>query len=227
LGNGEKWGIEISYAMQASPDGLPQAFSIGESFIDNGPSALILGDNIFHGHSFENILCTVNAQSEGATIFAYHVNNPSRYGVFEFDHKNQVIDFEEKPEKPKSNFAMTGLYFYDSNVVEYAKSLRPSSRGELEITDLNRIYLEQQKLSVERLGRGYAWLDAGTHSSLLEASQFIHSVEKRQGLKIGCPEEVAYRMGFITEDHLNNIIETCPQAEYAVYLKNVLLLDND
>ena len=222
LGNGLQWGIEISFAIQPSPDGLPQAFIIGESFIDNGPSALVLGDNIFHGHSFENLLDSVSKRTEGATIFAYHVNDPSRYGVFEFNQKNQVIGFEEKPQKPKSNFAMTGLYFYDSNVVEYAKSIKPSLRGELEITDLNRIYLEQQNLSVEKLGRGYAWLDTGTHESLLEAQQFIQTIEHRQGLKIACPEEIAFRRKWITSQQLEKLAIPMIKNGYGQYLMKII-----
>ena len=222
LGNGLQWGIEISFAIQPSPDGLPQAFIIGESFIDNGPSALVLGDNIFHGHSFENLLDSVSKRTEGATIFAYHVNDPSRYGVFEFNQKNQVIGFEEKPKKPKSNFAMTGLYFYDSNVVEYAKSIKPSLRGELEITDLNRIYLEQQNLSVEKLGRGYAWLDTGTHESLLEAQQFIQTIEHRQGLKIACPEEIAFRKKWITSQQLEKLAIPMIKNGYGQYLMKII-----
>jgi len=222
LGNGLQWGIEISFAIQPSPDGLPQAFIIGESFIDNGPSALVLGDNIFHGHSFENLLDSVSKRTEGATIFAYHVNDPSRYGVFEFNQKNQVIGFEEKPQKPKSNFAMTGLYFYDSNVVEYAKSIKPSLRGELEITDLNRIYLEQQNLSVEKLGRGYAWLDTGTHESLLEAQQFIQTIEHRQGLKIACPEEIAFRKKWITSQQLEKLAIPMIKNGYGQYLMKII-----
>ena len=222
LSNGSQWGMEISFAIQPSPDGLPQAFIIGESFIDNGPSALVLGDNIFHGHSFENLLDSVSKRTEGATIFAYHVNDPSRYGVFEFDQKNQVIGFEEKPKKPKSNFAMTGLYFYDSNVVEYAKSIKPSSRGELEITDLNRIYLEEQNLAVEKLGRGYAWLDTGTHESLLEAQQFIQTIEHRQGLKIACPEEIAFRKNWITSQQLEKLAIPMAQNGYGQYLMKII-----
>ena len=222
LGNGLQWGIEISFAIQPSPDGLPQAFIIGESFIDNGPSVLVLGDNIFHGHSFENLLDSVSKRTEGATIFAYHVNDPSRYGVFEFNQKNQVIGFEEKPKKPKSNFAMTGLYFYDSNVVEYAKSIKPSLRGELEITDLNRIYLEQQNLSVEKLGRGYAWLDTGTHESLLEAQQFIQTIEHRQGLKIACPEEIAFRKKWITSQQLEKLAIPMIKNGYGQYLMKII-----
>ena len=222
LGNGLQWGIEISFAIQPSPDGLPQAFIIGESFIDNGPSVLVLGDNIFHGHSFENLLDSVSKRTEGATIFAYHVNDPSRYGVFEFNQKNQVIGFEEKPQKPKSNFAMTGLYFYDSNVVEYAKSIKPSLRGELEITDLNRIYLEQQNLSVEKLGRGYAWLDTGTHESLLEAQQFIQTIEHRQGLKIACPEEIAFRRKWITSQQLEKLAIPMIKNGYGQYLMKII-----
>lgn len=222
LGNGKKWGIELSFAIQKSPDGLPQAFIIGESFIDNGPSALVLGDNLFHGHSFESILCSVNEKIEGATIFAYHVNDPRRYGVFEFDEKNCVIGFEEKPEIPKSNFAMTGLYFYDNNVVEYSKSLKFSSRGELEITDLNRIYLDNQKLTVEKLGRGYAWLDTGTHESLLEAQQFIQTIEHRQGLKISCPEEVAFKKKWITCGQLEKLAVAMKKNGYSEYLMRIV-----
>ena len=222
LGNGLQWGIEISFAIQPSPDGLPQAFIIGESFIDNGPSVLVLGDNIFHGHSFENLLESISKRTEGATIFAYHVNDPDRYGVFEFDQKNQVIGFVEKPKKPKSNFAMTGLYFYDSNVVEYAKSIKPSLRGELEITDLNRIYLEQQNLSVEKLGRGYAWLDTGTHESLLEAQQFIQTIEHRQGLKIACPEEIAFRKKWITSQQLEKLAIPMIKNGYGQYLMKII-----
>jgi len=222
LSNGSQWGMEISFAIQPSPDGLPQAFIIGESFIDNEPSVLVLGDNIFHGHSFENLLDSVSKRTEGATIFAYHVNDPSRYGVFEFDQKNQVIGFEEKPKKPKSNFAMTGLYFYDSNVVEYAKSIKPSSRGELEITDLNRIYLEEQNLAVEKLGRGYAWLDTGTHESLLEAQQFIQTIEHRQGLKIACPEEIAFRKNWITSQQLEKLAIPMAQNGYGQYLMKII-----
>jgi len=222
LGNGLQWGIEISFATQPSPDGLPQAFIIGERFIDNGPSALVLGDNIFHGHSFENLLESISKRTVGATIFAYHVNNPGRYGVFEFDKKNQVIGFDEKPKKPKSNFAMTGLYFYDSNVVEYAKTIKPSFRGELEITDLNQIYLEQQNLSVERLGRGYAWLDTGTHESLLEAQQFIQTIEHRQGLKIACPEEIAFRKKWITFQQLEKLAIPMIKNGYGQYLMKII-----
>ena len=177
LGDGSQWGIEISYAIQHLPNGLAEAFIIGESFLGNAPVALILGDNIFHGHSFESKLTSVNNSSKGATIFVYHVNNPERYGVANFDEKNRVIDIEEKPTNPKSNFAITGLYFYDNKVVQFAKKIKPSLRGELEITDINKIYLEKQDLSVEVMGRGYAWLDTGTHESLLEAQQFIQTIE--------------------------------------------------
>ena len=189
--------MNIQYAVQPSPDGLAQAFIIGESFINDSPSALVLGDNIFYGHSLHEKLSVANAREQGATIFAYHVRNPERYGVAEFDKEGKVVSLEEKPEKPKSSYAVTGLYFYDHNAVVYAKQVKPSARGELEITDLNRIYLEQGALSVERMGRGYAWLDTGTHESLLDASQFIATLENRQGLKVGCPEEIAYRQGWI------------------------------
>jgi glucose-1-phosphate thymidylyltransferase len=192
LGDGSQWGLELSYAVQTSPNGIAEALIIAESLLGKSPSALILGDNIFYGHLFESQLTSVTKRLEGATIFSYHVNNPEQYGVAEFDARNRVIDIEEKPKNPKSNFAVTGLYFYDNNASEYAKRIKPSARGELEITDLNRMYLEQQKLSVEIMGRGYAWLDTGTHESLLEAQNFIQTIEHRQGLKIACPEEIAF-----------------------------------
>jgi glucose-1-phosphate thymidylyltransferase len=192
LGNGNQWGINIQYAVQPSPDGLAQAFLIGESFVGSQPSALVLGDNIFYGHELNVLLANAKARGQGASIFAYHVHDPERYGVAEFDPKGKVLSIEEKPQKPKSNFAITGLYFYDNRVVDFAKSLKPSARGELEITDLNRCYLQANALHVELMGRGFAWLDTGTHDSLIEASQFIATIEKRQGLKVACPEEIAY-----------------------------------
>ncbi len=193
LGSGERWGLNLQYAVQPSPDGLAQAFVIGESFIGNDASALVLGDNIFHGHDFQDLLGSAMARTEGASVFAYHVHDPERYGVAEFDATGRVLSLEEKPAQPKSSYAVTGLYFYDQQVVEMAKNLKPSARGELEITDLNRLYLEQGTLSVEIMGRGYAWLDTGTHESLLDASQFIATLEHRQGLKVACPEEIAFR----------------------------------
>ncbi|MCS5623529.1 MAG: glucose-1-phosphate thymidylyltransferase RfbA, partial [Candidatus Marinimicrobia bacterium] len=198
LGDGSQWGIEISYAVQPSPNGIAEALIIAEPFLGKASSALILGDNIFHGYAFENILDSIDKHKEGATIFAYHVNQPENYGVLEFDENKRVVGLEEKPKNPKSNFAVTGLYFYDNNATEYAKRIKPSSRGELEITDLNRMYLEQQKLSVEIMGRGYAWLDTGTHETLLEAQNFIQTIEHRQGLKIACPEEIAFHKNWIS-----------------------------
>ena len=222
LGNGSQWGIEISYAIQSSPNGIAEAFIIAESFLDGAPSALVLGDNIFHGHSFESNLTSVNKRKEGATIFVYHVNNPEQYGVVDFDEKNRVIDIEEKPKKPKSNYVVTGLYFYDNNVVEYAKKIKPSSRGELEITDLNRIYLEKQDLSVEVMGRGYAWLDTGTHESLLEAQQFIQTIEHRQGLKVSCPEEIAFYKNWITIQQLEKLAIPMIKNGYGQYLRRII-----
>ena len=197
LGDGSQWGINLQYAVQPSPDGLAQAFIIGADFIGNDPSALVLGDNIFYGHDFHQILGSADQRSAGATVFAYHVQDPERYGVVEFDAAGKVLSLEEKPKQPKSNYAVTGLYFYDNQVVDLARNLKPSPRGELEITDLNRLYLEQGQLDVEIMGRGYAWLDTGTHDSLLEAGQFIATIEKRQGLKVACPEEIAFRQGWI------------------------------
>jgi glucose-1-phosphate thymidylyltransferase len=222
LGNGNQWGINLEYAVQASPDGLAQAFLIGEQFIDNKPSALILGDNIFHGHDLYLRLGSAMARQDGATVFAYHVQDPERYGVVAFDADGFAVELEEKPKSPKSNYAVTGLYFYDVNVVDYAKSLRPSTRGELEITDLNRLYLQQGKLSVEIMGRGYAWLDTGTHESMLEASSFIATLEKRQGLKVACPEEVAWRQRWITSEDLENLAMSFKKNGYGQYLMRIL-----
>lgn len=222
LGDGGDWGINLQYAIQPSPDGLAQAFVIGKEFIGNHPSALVLGDNIFYGHSFQEQLERVAQRDEGASVFAYHVRDPERYGVVEFDTSRRAVSLEEKPLKPKSNYAVTGLYFYDESVVKIAENLKPSARGELEITDLNRIYLEQGKLTVEVMGRGYAWLDTGTHESLLEASQFIQTIENRQGLKIACPEEIAYRKGFISSAKLKTLAKPLLKSGYGGYLMSVL-----
>ncbi|MNI30924.1 Glucose-1-phosphate thymidylyltransferase 1 [compost metagenome] len=222
LGDGARWGLNISYAVQPSPDGLAQAFIIGEDFIGNDPSALVLGDNIYHGHDFINILQSAMARQAGASVFAYHVNDPERYGVVEFDSQGTAISLEEKPLKPKSNFAVTGLYFYDNDVVEMAKSIRPSARGELEITDINSLYLEQGNLSVEIMGRGYAWLDTGTHDSLLDASQFIATLERRQGLKVACPEEIAFRQKWIDADQLQKLAAPLAKNGYGQYLNRLL-----
>ena len=218
LGDGSQWGLEIHYAVQASPDGLAQALIIGESFLNNDPSALVLGDNIFYGHNLPDLLNSANARPEGATIFAYHVQDPERYGVVEFNRQNQAVSLEEKPKSPKSNYAVTGLYFYDKHATEYAKQIQPSGRGELEITDLNRKYLEQSNLSVELMGRGYAWLDTGTHESLLEAHQFIQTIEHRQGLKISCPEEIAFRKKWISAEQLESLAVPMAKNGYGQYL---------
>jgi len=221
LGDGHIWGVDISYQVQPSPDGLAQAFILAEDFIGDDLSALILGDNIFHGNDMSNLL--LNASSEdGATIFAYHVADPERYGVVEFDNNHKAISIEEKPKIPKSNYAVTGLYFYDHKVVEFAKSLKPSHRGELEITDLNKIYMNENKLNVEVLNRGFAWLDSGTHESLLEANQYIATVEKRQGQKIACIEEISFRKGWITKDNLLSLAEEKYNNNYQEYLKGLL-----
>lgn len=222
LGSGQQWGIHLEYALQPSPDGLAQAFMIGESFIGDDLSALVLGDNIFYGHDFNPLLLNAMARAEGATIFAYHVKDPERYGVAEFDMQGKVLSLEEKPKHPKSNYAVTGLYFYDTQVVDFAKSLKPSSRGELEITDLNRLYMEQGTLNVEMMGRGYAWLDTGTHESLLDASQFIATLERRQGLKIACPEEIAYRQQWINEEQLERLAQPLIKNGYGQYLISLL-----
>jgi glucose-1-phosphate thymidylyltransferase len=222
LGTGEQWGLNLQYAIQPSPDGLAQAFIIGESFIDNDLSALVLGDNIFHGHDFHELLDSAMNRTEGASVFAYHVHDPERYGVAEFDAAGKVLSLEEKPKQPKSSYAVTGLYFYDQDVVEIAKSLKPSPRGELEITDLNRVYLEQGKLSVEIMGRGYAWLDTGTHESLLDASQFIATLERRQGLKVACPEEIAFRQQWIDAAQLEKLAQPLCKNGYGQYLMRVL-----
>ena len=222
LGDGSQWGMEIQYAVQPSPDGLAQAFLIGESFVGHSPSTLVLGDNIFYGHDLVKLLASANERQSGATVFAYHVHDPERYGVAEFDAQGRVLSIEEKPAKPKSSYAVTGLYFYDEQVVDLAKSLKPSPRGELEITDLNRLYLEQNSLHVETMGRGYAWLDTGTHDSLLEASQFIATLEKRQGLKVAGPEEVAYRAGWITAAQLEKLAAPLLKNGYGQYLMGLL-----
>ena len=222
LKDGSQWGINIQYCVQKSPDGLAQAFILGESFIGNHLSTLILGDNIFYGHDFSQLLLNAKHREEGATIFTYHVQDPERYGVAEFDAKNQVISLEEKPLKPKSNYAVTGLYFYDEDAVDMAKSLKPSKRGELEITDLNQLYLNKNKLHVEVMGRGYAWLDTGTHESLLEASQFIAILESRQGLKVACPEEIAYRQQWITASQFEALAALSLKNGYGQYLQRIL-----
>ncbi|EIW16034.1 MULTISPECIES: glucose-1-phosphate thymidylyltransferase RfbA [Pelosinus] len=218
LGNGEQWGINLSYAAQPSPDGLAQAFLIGEEFIGSDPCALVLGDNIFYGYGFSQKLQQAARQDMGATVFAYWVRDPERYGVVEFDIDGRAVTLEEKPEKPKSHYAVTGLYFYDERVVDFAKSLTPSIRGELEITDLNRLYLEQDALRVETLGRGYAWLDTGTHDSLLQASNYIATIQERQGLMVACPEEIAYRMGYISRNDLLSLGDVMKKNGYGKYL---------
>ena len=222
LGDGSQWGINLSYAVQPSPDGLAQAFLIGEQFVGNNPSALVLGDNIFYGNDFANLLQQASTKQDGATVFAYAVNDPERYGVVEFDDQWRAISLEEKPKAPKSRYAVTGLYFYDNCVVDYAKSIKPSPRGELEITDLNRLYLEQGNLNVKTMGRGYAWLDTGTHESMLEASHFISTIESRQGLKVACPEEIAWRAGWIDDAQLEKMAQVLAKSGYGRYLSNLL-----
>jgi glucose-1-phosphate thymidylyltransferase len=222
LGNGSQWGMQIEYAVQPRPDGLAQAFIIGAPFIGDSPSTLVLGDNIFYGHDLVKLLAGANARKSGATVFAYHVHDPERYGVAEFDANGRVLSLEEKPTEPKSNYAVTGLYFYDDQVVRLAKRLKPSARGELEITDLNRLYLQQNQLHVETMGRGYAWLDTGTHDSLLEAAQFIATLEKRQGLKVASPEEVAFRAGWINATQLEKLAAPLLKNGYGQYLMGLL-----
>ena len=222
FGDGSQWGLEISYAIQPSPDGLAQAFIIGEEFLSGSPSVLILGDNIYYGHSLSSLLQIANQREHGATVFAYHVKDPERYGVVEFNKEGNAISLEEKPKKPKSNYAVTGLYFYDNRAVEYAKKIKPSSRGELEITDLNQMYLENSSLSVESMGRGYAWLDTGTHESLLEAHHFIQTVENRQGLKIACPEEIAYQKKWINTEQLKMLALPLMKNNYGQYLMQII-----
>ncbi|MBU2568708.1 MAG: glucose-1-phosphate thymidylyltransferase RfbA [Gammaproteobacteria bacterium] len=222
LGTGEQWGLNLQYAVQASPDGLAQAFIIGQSFIGNDLAALVLGDNIFYGHDLHQLLGNAMKRTEGATVFAYHVQDPERYGVAEFDNNGKALSLEEKPKQPKSNYAVTGLYFYDNDVVELAKNLKPSPRGELEITDLNRLYLNEKKLNVEIMGRGYAWLDTGTHDSLLDAGQFIATIEHRQGLKVACPEEIAYRQKWIDNTQLERLAQPLSKNGYGQYLLRIL-----
>jgi len=222
LGDGSQWGINLQYAVQPSPDGLAQAFLIGEQFIGNDSSALVLGDNIFYGHDLHTLLQSAHRQPQGATVFAYHVHDPDRYGVVEFDADGRANSIEEKPVHPRSNYAVTGLYFYDNQVVDIAKAVRPSARGELEITSVNQAYLEQQQLSVQIMQRGYAWLDTGTHDSLLEAGQFIATLERRQGLKIACVEEIAWRNGFINESQMQRLAQPLAKSGYGQYLLGLL-----
>ncbi len=222
LGDGSKWGLSIEYAVQPSPDGLAQAYMIGADFINGSPSCLILGDNIYYGHGLPELLESGTGVIDGATVFAYHVTDPDRYGVVEFDDEMRALSIEEKPKHPKSNWAVTGLYFYDADVVDIAANLKPSARGEYEITDVNRIYLERGKLKVSIMGRGYAWLDTGTPDSLLEAGEFVRTLEKRQGFKIACPEEIAFSKGFITREQFSRIAENAGKSDYAMYLKNLV-----
>jgi len=222
LGDGSQWGLAIEYAVQPSPDGLAQALIISEAFLNRSPSVLILGDNIFYGHSLHEKLAAANAGETGATVFAYHVQDPERYGVAEFSKEGKVLSLEEKPTTPKSNYAVTGLYFYDEHAPSYAKQIKPSQRGELEITDLNKVYLEKQQLSVERMSRGYAWLDTGTHESFVEAHQFVQTIEHRQGLKIACPEEIAFRKGWISEAALTLLAQPMLKNGYGQYLMQVI-----
>jgi len=222
LGDGAQWGIRLTYAVQPSPDGLAQAFIIGRDFVGDNPSALILGDNIYYGHGLDQKLNMANSRTEGATVFAYHVLDPERYGVVEFDQDQHAVSIEEKPLQPKSNYAVTGLYFYDTRVCDIAAAIKPSARGELEITDVNRAYMELGELNVEVLGRGMAWLDTGTHESLLDASQFIATIERRQGLKVACPEEIAYRKGYIDAAQLRKLAEPLKKNQYGQYLLQIL-----
>lgn len=222
LGDGSQWGLNIQYAVQPSPDGLAQAFIIGEQFVGNNLSALVLGDNIFYGHELVNQLCAVNSRTSGATLFAYHVNDPERYGVVEFDDSFRVLSIEEKPGKPKSNYAVTGLYFYDQKVCDIAKTIKPSARGELEITAVNEAYRKLNQLQVEIMGRGYAWLDTGTHDSLLDAAGFIATLQKRQGLMVACPEEIAYRKGWINAEHVLKLAAQLKKNAYCQYLEKMV-----
>ncbi len=222
LGDGSQWGLSLRYAVQPSPDGLAQAYHIGAEFVGTGPSALVLGDNLFYGHDFQDLLRDANQRTEGATVFAYHVTDPERYGVVAFDAEGRALSIEEKPTHPKSRYAVTGLYFYDGDAVALARDLKPSARGELEITDLNRLYLEQGRLSVEIMRRGYAWLDTGTHESLLDAGHFIATIENRQGLKVSCPEEIAWRRGWITDEALAALAEPMKKNSYGKYLLQLL-----
>jgi glucose-1-phosphate thymidylyltransferase len=222
LGDGSDFGVQLSYAVQPRPEGLAQAFHIGADFVRGGPSALILGDNIFYGHGLSGLLASAHARTDGATVFAYRVNDPEAFGVVEFDDDGRAISIEEKPKVPKSNYAVTGLYFYDETVVDRARDLAPSARGELEITDLNRLYLDQGTMSVEIMGRGFAWLDTGTHASLLDAATYVRITEERQGLKIACPEEIAWRQGFIDDDRLREIAAPLRKSGYGEYLLGLL-----
>jgi len=222
LGDGSQWGLSLEYAVQPSPDGLAQAFIIGREFIGDGDSALVLGDNIFYGHEFAHDLKMADQQRDGATVFAYHVHDPERYGVVEFDRTGRAVSLEEKPQQPKSSYAVTGLYFYDNQVVDMARDLKPSPRGELEITDINRLYLERDQLNVQVMGRGHAWLDTGTHESLLDASQFIATIEKRQGLKVACPEEIAFRQGWVDVAQLEKLAQPMLKNPYGQYLAGLL-----
>lgn len=222
LGDGAQWGMQFTYIVQPSPDGLAQAFILGADFVKDRPSTLILGDNIYFGHDLPRLLQSADARTSGASVFAYHVHDPARYGVVEFDDMGTAVSIEEKPPKPKSNYAVTGLYYYDEQVVDIAKALKPSPRGELEITDLNRVYLEKGELNVERMGRGYAWLDTGTHESLLEAGQFIATLEKRQGFKVACPEEIAWRNGWIDDEQLAKLARPLEKSGYGTYLMRLI-----
>ena len=223
LGDGSQWGLQIEYAVQPKPEGLAQAFLIGREFVNDQPSALVLGDNIFYGHDLVKQLLASNQREQGATVFAYHVADPERYGVVSFDDQQRAVHIEEKPKKPKSNYAVTGLYFYDRQVCDIAADIQPSARGELEITDVNRRYLEQKQLNVETMGRGYAWLDAGTHDGLMEAATFIATIQKRQGLMVACPEEIAYAQGWITAEQLEKLAQPYKSTSYGQYLLNLLV----